>query len=216
MHGDSEGNALEITPGAMNLMTAGRGIAHSERTPANARRGGDGLFGIQSWIALPEDHEEIEPSFQHFDAADLPVVDTEGLWARVVAGSVFGKRSQVGMFSEWFYAEVTLEPGRAAPLDPDYEERAIYLVEGEVAIAGENFEAPRLLIFRPGDRITVQARRRARLIFLGGSALEGPRYIWWNFVSSRRKRIEQAKEDWKSGRFAPVPDETEFIPLPEN
>src|SRR5262249_22312012 len=189
MHRDSEGNALEITP---DLMTAGRGIAHSERTPASARRGGDGLFGIQ--IALPEDHEEVEPSFQHFDAADLPVVDTEGLWARVVAGSVFGKRSPVGMFSEWFYAEVTLEPGRAAPLDPDYEERAIYLVEGEVAIAGENFEAPRLLIFRPGDRITVQARRRARLMFLGGSALEGPRYIWWNFVSSRRKRIEQANE----------------------
>jgi redox-sensitive bicupin YhaK (pirin superfamily) len=216
MHRDSEGNALEITPGAMNLMTAGRGIAHSERTPANARRGGDGLFGIQSWIALPEEHEEIEPSFQHFDAADLPVVDTEGLWARVVAGSVFGKCSRVGMFSEWFYAEVILKSGRAAPLDPDYEERAIYLVEGEVEIAGESFEARRLLIFRLGDRITVQARRRAHLMFLGGSALEGPRYIWWNFVSSRRERIEQAKEDWKSGRFAPVPDETEFIPLPEN
>jgi redox-sensitive bicupin YhaK (pirin superfamily) len=216
MHRDSEGNALEITPGAMNLMTAGRGIAHSERTPANARRGGDGLFGIQSWIALPEEHEEIEPSFQHFDAADLPVVDTEGLWARVVAGSVFGKCSRVGMFSEWFYAEVILKSGRAAPLDPDYEQRAIYLVEGEVEIAGESFEARRLLIFRLGDRITVQARRRTHLMFLGGSALEGPRYIWWNFVSSRRERIEQAKEDWKSGRFAPVPDETEFIPLPEN
>ena len=216
MHRDSEGNALEITPGAMNLMTAGRGIAHSERTPANARRGDDGLFGIQSWIALPEEHEEIEPSFQHFDAADLPVVDTEGLWARVVAGSVFGKRSLVGMFSEWFYAEVVLEPGRTVPLDPDYEERAIYVVEGEVAITGESFEAPRLLIFRPGDRITVRAKTRARLMFLGGSALDGPRYIWWNFVSSRRERIEQAKEDWKSGRFAPVPDETEFIPLPES
>ncbi len=216
MHRDSEGNALEITPGAMNLMIAGRGIAHSERTPADARRGGDRLFGIQSWIALPEEHEEIEPSFQHFDAAELPVVDTEGLWARVVAGSVFGKRSRVGMVSDWFYAEVILESGKAAPLDPDYEERAIYLVEGEVEIAGQSFEAPRLLIFRPGDRITVQAKRHARLMFLGGSAMAGPRYIWWNFVSSRRERIEQAKEDWKSGRFAPVPDETEFIPLPEN
>ena len=215
MHRDSEGNALEITPGAMNLMTAGRGIAHSERTPANARNGGDGLFGIQSWIALPEEHEEIEPSFQHFDAADLPVVDVEGLWARVVAGSVFGERSRVGMFSEWFYTEVVLEAGRTAPLDPEYEERAIYVVEGEVGIANENFEAPRLLIFRPGDRITVRAKKHARLMFLGGSALAGPRYIWWNFVSSRRERIEQAKEDWKSGRFAPVPNETEFIPLPE-
>jgi redox-sensitive bicupin YhaK (pirin superfamily) len=216
MHRDSEGNAVEITPGAMNLMIAGRGIAHSERTPADARRGGDQLFGIQSWIALPEEHEEIEPSFQHFDVADLPVVDTEGLWARVVAGSVFGKRSRVGMVSDWFYAEVILESGRAAPLDPDYEERAIYLVEGEVEIAGERFEAPRLLIFRPADHITVQATRRARLMFLGGSALAGPRYIWWNFVSSRRERIEHAKQDWKSGRFTPVPDETEFIPLPEN
>ena len=216
MHRDSEGNALEITPGAINLMVAGRGIAHSERTPANARRGGDGLFGIQSWIALPEDHEEIEPSFQHFGAADLPVVDGDGLWARVVAGSVFGEHSPVGMFSEWFYAEVILEPGATAPLDPDHEERAIYLVEGEVEIAGDRFEAPRLLIFRPGDHIAVLATRPARLMYLGGSALEGPRHIWWNFVSSRRERIEQAKEDWKSGRFAPVPEETEFIPLPES
>jgi hypothetical protein len=216
MHRDSEGNALEITPGAMNLMIAGRGIAHSERTPASARQGGEGLFGIQSWIALPEEHEEIDPSFQHFDAADLPVVDADGLWARVVAGSVFGERSRVGMVSEWFYAEVLLDRAGTAPLDPDYEERAIYLVEGEVEIAGESFGAPRLLIFRPGDRIVVRALRRARLMFLGGSALEGPRYIWWNFVSSRRERIEQAKEDWKSGRFAPVPDETEFIPLPES
>jgi redox-sensitive bicupin YhaK (pirin superfamily) len=165
MHRDSEGNALEITPGAMNLMTAGRGIAHSERTPASARRGEEGLFGIQSWIALPQAYE------------------------------------------------VTLEPTASAPLDPDQEERAIYIVEGEVDIAGETFEAPRLLIFRPGDRITVRATRRARLMFLGGAALEGPRYIWWNFVSSRRERIEQAKEEWESGRFAPVPGE--FIPLPE-
>jgi redox-sensitive bicupin YhaK (pirin superfamily) len=129
---------------------------------------------------------------------------------------LFGQQSPAGTFSEWSYAEVVLEPHRSAPLDPDYEERAIYVAEGEVEIAGEGFEAPRLLIFRPGDRITVTARRRARLMFLGGSALEGPRYIWRNFVSSRRDRIEQAKDDWKSGRFAPVPDETEFIPLPES
>jgi hypothetical protein len=211
MHRDSEGNALEITPGAMNLMTAGRGIAHSER----ARRGHDGLFGIQSWIALPAAHEEIDPYFQHFDAGGLPVVEDGGIWARVIAGSAFGRESPVGMLSEWLYVEVVLEADASAPLDPDHEERAIYVVEGEVDIAGDTFEAPRLLIFRPGDRITVRATRRARLMFLGGSALEGPRYIWWNFVSSRRERIEQAKEAWKSGRFTPVPGETEFIPLPE-
>lgn len=216
MHRDSEGNTREITPGAMNLMTAGRGIAHSERTPSNARRGGDKLFGIQSWIALPQAYEETDPSFQHFEAVDLPVVEAPGVWARVIAGSVFGQTSPVGMSSDWFYAEVILEPGTSAPLDPHYEERAIYIVEGEIEIAGESFEAPRLLVFRPGDRITVRANSRARLMFLGGSALEGPRYIWWNFVSSRRERIEQAKEDWKSGRFQPVPTETEFIPLPQS
>ena len=215
MHRDSEGNALEITPGAMNLMTAGRGIAHSERSPADARQGSEGMFGIQSWIALPQAHEETAPSFQHFDAESLPLIEDGGVRARIIAGSAFGKTSPVGMVSQWLYAEVVLVPGASAPLDPDQEERAIYVAEGEVDITGETFEGPRLLIFRPGDRITVRALRRARLMFLGGAALEGPRYIWWNFVSSRKERIEQAKEDWKTGRFAPVPNETEFIPLPQ-
>ena len=143
------------------------------------------------------------------------MVEDRGVWARVIAGSAFGHTSPVGMLSEWLYAEVVLEPGASAPLDPGHEERAIYVVEGEIEIAGDRFAAPQLLIFRPGDRITVRAVSRARLMFLGGTALEGPRYIWWNFVSSRRERIEQAKEEWKSGRFAPVPGETEFIPLPE-
>ncbi|HEX2351933.1 MAG TPA: pirin-like C-terminal cupin domain-containing protein, partial [Xanthobacteraceae bacterium] len=156
-----------------------------------------------------------EPSFQHFDAASLPSIEDGGVKARVIAGSAFGTTSPVGMLSEWLYAEVVLAAGASAPLDPDQEERAIYVAEGEVDIAGDTFEGPRLLVFRPGDRITVRALRRARLMFLGGAALEGPRYIWWNFVSSRKERIEQAKEDWKTGRFAPVPNETEFIPLPE-
>jgi redox-sensitive bicupin YhaK (pirin superfamily) len=216
MHRDSEGNALEITPGAMNLMTAGSGIAHSERTPGDARASGIAMSGIQSWIALPREREEIAPSFQNFSAADLPTVDDGSLYARVIAGNAFGKRSPVGMVSDWFYAEVLLDAGAAAPLDPDYEERAIYLVEGEIEIAGDRFEGSRLLIFRPGDRITVRALSRARMMFLGGAALEGPRYIWWNFVSSRKERIEQAKEEWKTGRFKPVPGESEFIPLPQS
>jgi redox-sensitive bicupin YhaK (pirin superfamily) len=215
MHRDSEGNELEIVPGEMNLMTAGRGIAHSERTPQGVRQSGGGMYGIQSWIALPEAHEEIDPSFQHFEAAALPVVEDGGLRARVIAGSAFGRHSPVAMLSDWLYAEVLLEAGSRAPLDPDHEERAIYVVDGEVEIAGDRFEGPRLLIFRPGDRITVRALRRSRLMFLGGAAMEGPRYIWWNFVSSRRERIEEAKEDWKTGRFKPVPGEIEFIPLPE-
>ncbi len=215
MHRDSEGNALEITPGAMNLMTAGRGIVHSERTPGDVRETGGAMFGIQSWIALPEADEDIDPSFQHFDDASLPVVEDGGVRARVIAGKAFGRVSPVGMRSDWFYVEVILADGANAPLDPDYEERAIYVVSGVVEVAGDRFEGPRLLIFRPGDRITVTAFGPARLMFLGGTAMEGPRYIWWNFVSSRKERIEEAKEDWKTGRFGQVPDETEFTPLPE-
>ncbi len=215
MHRDSQGNALEIRPGEMNLMTAGRGIAHSERTPGAARQIGGAMFGIQSWIALPAAHEETDPGFQHFDAAVLPIVVEGGAWARVIAGSAFGAASPVGRLSDWFYAEARLDAGAKIPLDAEHEERAVYVVEGEVEVAGDRFEAPRLLIFRPDDRITLRASRAARLMLLGGAALEGPRHIWWNFVSSRRERIEDAKEDWKSGRFRPVPGESEFIPLPE-
>jgi redox-sensitive bicupin YhaK (pirin superfamily) len=215
-HRDSEGNDMEITPGAMNLMTAGRGISHSERTPASVRSTGGGMFGIQSWIALPQDREEMVPLFEHFDAALLPEVKDNGVRARVIAGSAFGRNSPVGMVSEWFYVEVQLDVDASAPLDANHEERAIYVTEGEVEIAGDKFEAPQLLVFRPGDRITVKAIRPSRLMFLGGSALEGPRYLWWNFVSSRKERIEQAKEEWKSGKFALIPgDDKEFIPLPD-
>ena len=214
-HRDSEGNALEIAPGAMNLMTAGSGIAHSERTPSAQRASGQGLYGIQSWIALPKAHEETAPSFQHFDASVLPLASDHGIEARVVAGKAFGQEAPVGMLSDWFYVELKLVAGLSAPLDADYEERAVYLVEGELEIAGETFEGPRLLIFRPGDRIALRAKTDVRAMLLGGAALEGPRYIWWNFVSSSKERIETAKEDWKQGRFAPVPNETEFIPLPE-
>lgn len=214
-HRDSEGHVQDIRPGAMNLMTAGRGITHSERTPEVERADGHRLLGLQSWIALPEDREEIEPSFQHFGATDLPRVSDVGLSARIIAGTAFGQTAPVKTVSDWFYTEVTLMAGHSAPLDADHEERAIYVVEGAISIAGDRFEGPRLLVFRPGDAITVTAITGTRMMFLGGTALEGPRYIWWNFVSSSRERIEQAREDWKQARFAPVPDEAEFIPLPE-
>jgi redox-sensitive bicupin YhaK (pirin superfamily) len=215
MHRDSEGNVQEIMPGAVNLMTAGRGIAHSERTPDRARMTGQGMLGLQSWIALPVAHEEIAPSFQHLDANVLPVIEDSGVRARIIAGSAFGARAPVESLSDWFYVEVSLDEGAAAPLDADHEDRAIYVLDGEVEIAGDRFEGPRLLIFRPGDRITVKAVRRSRMMFLGGATMEGPRFIWWNFVSSRKERIEQAKEAWKTGRFDPVPGDDEFIPLPE-
>lgn len=215
LHRDSEGNVQEIVPGAMNLMTAGRGIAHSERSPERVRKGAHAMLGLQSWIALPVEQEEVTPSFQHFDASELPVVEDGGVRARVVSGSAFGANAPVGMLSDWFFVDVTLAAGASAPLDTDHEDRAVYVVDGEIEVAGDRFEGPRLLVFRPGDRITVRALSPARLVFLGGATLEGPRYIWWNFVSSSRERIEQAKADWKSGRFGPVPDEIEFIPLPE-
>ena len=215
MHRDSEGNVQEIQPGAMNLMTAGRGIAHSERTPDVQRANGQKMLGLQSWIALPKDREEIAPTFQHYGADSLPSVKDTGFTARVIAGNSFGVASKVDMVSPWFYVEVSLDEGKSVPLDADHEERAIYIVDGEIEIAGDRYEGPRMLIFRPGDRITVRATRPSRMMFLGGTALEGPRYVWWNFVSSSKERIEQAKEDWKSGRFEAVPDETEFIPLPE-
>jgi redox-sensitive bicupin YhaK (pirin superfamily) len=143
------------------------------------------------------------------------MVTDRGVSARVIAGHAFGTKSAVSMVSPWFYIEVSADAGASVPLDADHEERAIYLVEGEVEIANERYESPQLLVFRPGDRITVKAIKPTRMMFLGGDALEGPRHIWWNFVSSSKERIEQAKQDWKTGRFAAVPDEHEFIPLPE-
>jgi len=215
MHRDSAGNAVEITPGAMNLMTAGRGIVHSERSPNAARASGAPLFGMQTWLALPKEHEETAPSFQRFDARDLPVIEDRNVQARVIAGEAFGKRSPVSTLSDWLYVEVRLAAGASAPLDAGYEERGIYVAEGSIEIAGQNFAAAQLLIFRPGDRITVKATQAVRLMYLGGASADGPRHIWWNFVSSSRERIEQAKQDWRAGRFERVPGETEFIPLPE-
>jgi redox-sensitive bicupin YhaK (pirin superfamily) len=215
-HRDSLGTFVAIRPGEVNWMTAGRGIVHSERTAPERRVSGDKLHGLQCWVALPADKEEIEPSFFHRSADDLPLLTDRGFTARVVAGQAFGARSPVVTASDTVFADVVMEAGATIPLDPDYEERAIYIVDGEIEIAGDRFTGPRLLVFRPGDRITVRAVTASHIAILGGAALEGPRHIWWNFVSSRKDRIEQAKEDWKAARFDIVPgDEQEFIPLPE-
>ncbi len=214
-HRDSLGTFVAIRPGEVNWMTAGRGIVHSERTAPERRVNGDALHGLQCWVALPADKEEIDPSFFHRSADDLPLVNDTGFTARVVAGQAFGARSPVVTASDTVFADIKMAAGATIPLDPDYEERAIYIVTGEIEIAGDRFTGPRLLVFRPGDRIAVRALSESRIAILGGAALEGPRHIWWNFVSSRKERIEQAKEDWKSARFDIVPgDETEVIPLP--
>jgi len=215
MHRDSLGTSLAIRPGELNWMTAGRGIAHSERTPAEARTTESKLFGIQSWVALSSRDEEVEPAFVHYGAAELPILEGEGKQVRIIAGSLLGAASPVVTSSPLFYADVSLDAGASFPLDPDYHERAIYTVSGELDIAGDVFGPGALLVFRPGDRITITARSAARFMALGGEPMDGPRHIWWNFVSSRNDRIEQAKADWKAARFDPVPGETEFIPLPE-
>jgi redox-sensitive bicupin YhaK (pirin superfamily) len=214
-HRDTLGSAQAIKPGDVNWMNAGRGIAHSERTAPELRATGFPMAGIQSWVALPEAQEESEPFFKHHAESELPLIEEGGKRVRVIAGKLFGKASPVTTYSEMFYADARLEAGATLPLDADHEERGIYLVEGEVEVAGERFERGRLLVFRPGDAITIKAVTPARFMALGGANL-GPRHIWWNFVSSRKERIEQAKDDWKAGRFGTVPgDDKEFIPLPD-
>jgi len=215
MHRDSLGSVAAIRPGEVNWMTAGRGIAHSERTAPDNRRAGEPLHGLQCWVALPAELEESAPAFIHHDAAELPVESGEGKTVRVIAGALYGKTSPLATLTPTIFADVTLAAGASLPLDADAEERAIYVVSGEIDILGDRFSAGRLLVFRPGDRITVAAVTPTRLAILGGAAMDGPRHIWWNFVSSRRDRIEAAKADWKSGRFDPVPGDAEFTPLPE-
>jgi redox-sensitive bicupin YhaK (pirin superfamily) len=216
-HRDSLGTDLPIRPGDVNWMTAGRGIVHSERTAREDRTHANRLFGIQSWVALPAAHEETAPDFVHHPAATLPVIEDRGARLRLIAGRGWGLAAPVRTPSELFYADAALAPGAALPLPDQQEERGAYLVEGSVEVAGQSFEAGRMLLFRAGDRVSMTAGPRgARVLLLGGAAMDGPRYLFWNFVSSKRERIEQAKADWREGRFARVPDEDEFIPLPED
>jgi redox-sensitive bicupin YhaK (pirin superfamily) len=216
VHRDSLGTHIPIRPGAMNLMSAGRGIVHSERTAAEARATGARMFGIQAWVALPASHEESAPAFTHYSAETLPVIEGDGASLRLIGGEGWGRVSPVATPMAMLYADAALAAGAAIPFDAIYEERGLYTVSGEIEIAGDRFGPGQLLIFRPGDRITLRAVTDARLMLLGGDPMDGPRHIWWNFVSSRRDRIEQAKADWKAARFDSVPgDETEFIPLPD-
>jgi redox-sensitive bicupin YhaK (pirin superfamily) len=215
-HRDSLGSSLAIKPGEVNLMTAGRGIVHSERETSAAKATTRRLFGIQAWAALPRSNEESAPAFAHHGTGELPRVDGEGKRLRVVMGAMYGQTSPVEFPHASFYAEAVLAPGAVLPLDPDYDERGVYIASGEIDVAGDRFEAGRLLVFRPGDRISILALSNARLMLLGGDPMDGPRHIWWNFVSSSKDRIDAAKADWKAGRFGLVPgDEKEFIPLPD-
>jgi hypothetical protein len=216
VHRDSLGTAMAIRPGAVNWMTAGRGIAHSERTAPERRGGGERLPGLQLWVALPMTQEEDAPAFAHTPAADIPEITENGMKLRVVAGALNGVRSPVVTAWDTIFADVHLKAGTTFPLDTAHEERAIYVLAGEIEIAGDRHGPERLLILHPGDRVVVSAASDAHFIIVGGAAMDAPRHIWWNFVSSRKDRIEAAKADWKAGRFDIVPgDTTEFIPLPD-
>ncbi len=215
LHRDSLGMVQPIRPGEVNWMTAGRGIVHSERTSPETRAAGGKLFGLQAWVALPKKYEETEPAFIHHAADTMPFHEGEGVRMHLIAGALYGKRSPVQTFSDMFYADLALEEGAGLVLPAEHEERALYLAEGTVELDGTEFSAGELLIFRPGSEISVRASSPARMAFLGGEPMDGPRHIFWNFVSSSKERLEEAKADWKAGRFAPVPQETEFIPLPE-
>jgi redox-sensitive bicupin YhaK (pirin superfamily) len=216
VHRDSLGSATPIRPGAVNWMTAGRGIVHSERTAPDHRGGGEPLHGLQLWVALPIKNEETQPAFAHTAAADIPELRDNGLTLRVVAGTIQGLRSPVVTSWETVFADARLKAGTMLPLGAEHEERAVYVIAGEIEIAGDRHGPERLLVLKPGDRIDVRATSDAHLVLVGGAAMDGPRHIWWNFVSSRKDRIEAAKAEWKAGRFDLVPGDTaEFIPLPD-
>ncbi len=221
-HRDSLGTDQMIYPGEVNWMIAGRGVTHSERTSEQTRTNPHALFGIQTWVALPEAAEEVTPGFEHVEKERLPLLDGEGKSVRLILGTAYGQSAPVSTFTEMFYADAALAPGASLPLPDDHEDRGVYVLDGEIEIAGQSFEAGRMMVFRPGDHVSLKAGERgARLMLLGGETLGGPRYIWWNFVASSRERIEAAKADWAradwdDGRFRLPPGDTdEFIPLPQ-
>ena len=215
-HRDSLGTEMVIAPGDVNLMTAGRGIVHSERTPEELRGAPMSVSGLQTWLALPDGKEEVAPLFENTARADLPDFEDDGASGSVVIGAFDGVRSPVRAASETLYVSISLKPGGRVKIPADAEERAIYVLDGTVTISGDTFPDNRLLVFKPGDEIVVSSEHGAHLMLFGGASLGSKRYIWWNFVSSSKERIEQAKEEWKTRRFDIVPgDDKEFIPLPE-
>jgi redox-sensitive bicupin YhaK (pirin superfamily) len=214
-HRDSLGTVQNILPGEVNWMTAGRGIAHSERTPSALRTRQTSLAGIQTWVALPQGMEETDPGFTHHPRETLPIISEHGLTVRVIAGALFGETSPVPTFSKTIYADAALDSGTTLPLDTSDDERALYVTRGGIEIGGQLHGQNEMLILRPGDALSVKARTDSRVLLLGGEPMDGPRYIWWNFVSSRKERIEQATTEWNAGRFATVPEDSESIPAPD-
>ncbi len=217
LHRDSLGTEQAIQPGAINWMRAGKGIVHSERTSAEKKASGQRLFGLQTWVALPESAEESDPAFLHHPETDLPRIEDGPLSVRLIAGSAFGQISPLATASPTLYADIALTAGGRFAVDADVEERALYVLTGSIICDGCRHESGTLVVLKPGASVPVGADMDARVMLFGGEPMDGPRHIWWNFVSSRPERIEQAKEEWRQGRFDTVPgDEAAFIPLPDD
>ncbi|MEH3101502.1 pirin family protein [Sphingomonas adhaesiva] len=214
-HRDSLGTDARITPGAVNLMTAGTGIVHSERSPADVRPDGPALAGIQTWLALPDGQEEVAPAFEHVAVERLPVVEAHGARARVIMGELWGTAAPTTTLASTIYADIALDAGARVPVDAGADERAVYLVHGEATLDGVPLEPQRLYVLRPGVPATLSSATGGRAMLAGGAAFATPRHVWWNFVHSSREAINEAKRAWKEGRFASVPGESEWIPLPE-
>jgi redox-sensitive bicupin YhaK (pirin superfamily) len=215
MHRDNLGFEQAIRPGDVNWMTAGRGIVHSERTAAEVCSSEHRLHGIQSWIGLPLADEETEPSFFHHPADSLPEITQGAATLRLIVGNAFGHTAPVQTFSNMFYLDAPLPAGASVALPDDHEERAVYVADGSVSIAGGTYTAGQMVVVAPGANVAVSAISESRAMLLGGDPMDGPRHIWWNFVSSSKERIEQAKDDWQNNRFERVRGDDEFIPLPE-
>lgn len=213
-HRDSLGNVREIRPGDVNWMTAGRGIAHSERTPQLARAAGEKVHGIQSWVALPDGHEDVEPDFTHYPAKLLPQREIGGTALSVIAGEALGLRSPVATLWPTLYVHARFAAGATLAMPMEHEERAVYVVHGELAVGDTLVTEGQLAVLTPGSEVSLRANGETRAMLLGGDRFPTPRFIWWNFVASSRERIEQAKQRWAKREFAAVPGETEFIPLP--
>jgi hypothetical protein len=213
-HRDSLGNVREIRPGDVNWMTAGRGIAHSERTPRLARAAGERVHGIQSWVALPDGQEDVEPDFTHYPLTVLPQRTLDGADLTVIAGEAFARRSPVHTRWPTLYVHAKLPKGTNLTMPAEHEERAVYLVQGDLEVDGTSIAEGQLVVLAPGTEPTLRALEPTQAMLLGGARFATPRHIWWNFVASTPGRIDAAKERWANGQFAPVPGETEFIPLP--
>ncbi|HEX7804367.1 MAG TPA: pirin family protein [Pseudoxanthomonas sp.] len=214
-HKDTLGSEQVILPGDVNWMTAGRGIAHSERTPTDERGRGHAVHGMQTWVALPKSDEEIAPEFHHHSAAALPQLRRNGAFLRVIAGRAFGEESPVRVFADTFNVAVDLDADAELTIGDPYAERALYILEGDAQLDGADLPDKHLVLLDPGTRPVLRAKTPLKAMLLGGEPLDAPRHMWWNFVSSSKERIEVAKQDWLDGNFGQIPGEVEFIPLPE-